>query len=125
MRTGRKNPLFLDETLSRTEFQKITQDLLDRTQAPFNQVLPDVRRGCSRIRALHPPAEGVEVFRLDQNLTCLRALGRTHDAIIWMIKGADPAEAPKEIQDEMVQSANGGDAALDDAAFSDDTRTVP
>ncbi|MBP3088412.1 molecular chaperone DnaK [Corynebacterium sp. sy017] len=36
-----KNPLFLDETLSRTEFQKITQDLLDRTKAPFNQVVKD------------------------------------------------------------------------------------
>ena len=36
-----KNPLFLDETLTRTEFQKITQDLLDRTKAPFNQAIKD------------------------------------------------------------------------------------
>ena len=36
-----KNPLFLDETLSRAEFQRITQDLLDRTKAPFNQVIKD------------------------------------------------------------------------------------
>lgn len=36
-----KNPLFLDETLTRTEFQKITQDLLDRTKAPFQAVLKD------------------------------------------------------------------------------------
>lgn len=36
-----KNPLFLDETLSRAEFQRITQDLLDRTKKPFNQVLKD------------------------------------------------------------------------------------
>ncbi len=36
-----KIPLFLDETLSRTEFQKITQDLLDRTRKPFQQVLAD------------------------------------------------------------------------------------
>ncbi|AHI02383.1 molecular chaperone DnaK [Corynebacterium falsenii DSM 44353] len=36
-----RNPLFLDETLSRTEFQKITQDLLDRTKAPFQSVLKD------------------------------------------------------------------------------------
>ena len=36
-----KNPLFLDETLTRTEFQKITSDLLDRTKAPFNQVVKD------------------------------------------------------------------------------------
>ncbi|MFN2518951.1 MAG: Hsp70 family protein, partial [Jatrophihabitantaceae bacterium] len=30
-----KNPLFLDESLSRAEFQKITSDLLERTRAPF------------------------------------------------------------------------------------------
>ncbi|WP_175934389.1 molecular chaperone DnaK [Corynebacterium sp. Marseille-P4321] len=36
-----KNPLFLDETLTRTEFQKITSDLLERTKAPFNQVIKD------------------------------------------------------------------------------------
>ncbi|WP_448852656.1 molecular chaperone DnaK [Corynebacterium sp. 335C] len=36
-----KNPLFLDETLSRTEFQRITQDLLDRTRKPFQQVIAD------------------------------------------------------------------------------------
>ena len=36
-----KNPLFLDETLSRAEFQKITSDLLDRTRNPFNQVIKD------------------------------------------------------------------------------------
>ncbi|OFP35566.1 molecular chaperone DnaK [Corynebacterium sp. HMSC071B10] len=36
-----KNPLFLDETLTRTEFQKITSDLLDRTKTPFNQVIKD------------------------------------------------------------------------------------
>ncbi|MEQ3552202.1 molecular chaperone DnaK [Pseudonocardia nematodicida] len=38
---GDKNPLFLDETLSRAEFQRITQDLLDRTRNPFNQVIKD------------------------------------------------------------------------------------
>ena len=36
-----KNPLFLDEQLTRSEFQKITQDLLDRTRAPFQQVIKD------------------------------------------------------------------------------------
>jgi molecular chaperone DnaK len=36
-----KNPLFLDETLSRAEFQRITSDLLDRTRAPFNSVIKD------------------------------------------------------------------------------------
>ncbi|MFC0314778.1 molecular chaperone DnaK [Gordonia phosphorivorans] len=36
-----KNPLFLDETLSRSEFQKITQDLLDRCRKPFEAVIAD------------------------------------------------------------------------------------
>ncbi|RLK60329.1 molecular chaperone DnaK [Actinokineospora cianjurensis] len=36
-----KNPLFLDETLTRAEFQRITADLLDRTRAPFNNVVKD------------------------------------------------------------------------------------
>ena len=38
---GDKNPLFLDETLTRAQFEKITSDLLDRTKAPFQQVLKD------------------------------------------------------------------------------------
>ncbi len=36
-----KNPLFLDESLSRAEFQKITADLLERTRAPFQNVIKD------------------------------------------------------------------------------------
>ncbi|HEX3789174.1 MAG TPA: molecular chaperone DnaK [Pseudonocardiaceae bacterium] len=36
-----KNPLFLDETLSRAEFQKITSDLLERCRAPFTNVIKD------------------------------------------------------------------------------------
>ena len=36
-----KNPLFLDETLTRAEFEKITADLLERTKAPFNNVIRD------------------------------------------------------------------------------------
>ncbi|MCT2057196.1 molecular chaperone DnaK [Dietzia cinnamea] len=36
-----KNPLFLDETLSRAEFQKITSDLLDRCRQPFQAVIKD------------------------------------------------------------------------------------
>jgi molecular chaperone DnaK len=38
---GDKNPLFLDETLTRAEFQRITSDLLDRTRAPFTNVIRD------------------------------------------------------------------------------------
>lgn len=44
-----KNPLFLDETLSRTEFQRITQDLLDRTKEPFNRVIRDADLSISDI----------------------------------------------------------------------------
>ncbi|MCW2526602.1 MAG: molecular chaperone DnaK [Pseudonocardiales bacterium] len=36
-----KNPLFLDETLTRSEFQKITSDLLERTKTPFRNVIKD------------------------------------------------------------------------------------
>src|SRR4051812_6726432 len=36
-----KNALFMDETLSRAEFQKITQDLLDRCRKPFASVMKD------------------------------------------------------------------------------------
>ncbi|HEU4675068.1 MAG TPA: molecular chaperone DnaK [Motilibacteraceae bacterium] len=36
-----KNPLFLDETLSRAEFQRITSDLLERTKTPFHNVIRD------------------------------------------------------------------------------------
>ncbi|MGB8255023.1 MAG: molecular chaperone DnaK [Pseudonocardiaceae bacterium] len=36
-----KNPLFLDETLTRAEFQRITADLLDRCRAPFRNVIKD------------------------------------------------------------------------------------
>ncbi|NLG47957.1 molecular chaperone DnaK [Gordonia sp. (in: high G+C Gram-positive bacteria)] len=36
-----KNPLFLDEQLSRSEFQKITSDLLERTRTPFQAVIKD------------------------------------------------------------------------------------
>ncbi len=36
-----RNPLFLDETLTRSEFQKITSDLLDRTKQPFRNVMKD------------------------------------------------------------------------------------
>ncbi|SKB07805.1 molecular chaperone DnaK [Aeromicrobium choanae] len=35
------NPVFLDETLTRAEFEKITADLLERTKAPFNNVIRD------------------------------------------------------------------------------------
>ena len=36
-----KNPLFLDETLTRAQFQAMTADLLERTKKPFQAVLKD------------------------------------------------------------------------------------
>ena len=36
-----KNPLFLDQQLTRSEFQKITSDLLERCRSPFQAVIKD------------------------------------------------------------------------------------
>ncbi|MDQ3154169.1 MAG: molecular chaperone DnaK [Actinomycetota bacterium] len=44
-----KNPLFLDETLSRAEFQRITADLLDRCRKPFKSVIKDAGISVSAI----------------------------------------------------------------------------
>ncbi|MPZ65651.1 MAG: molecular chaperone DnaK [Pseudonocardiaceae bacterium] len=44
-----KNPLFLDETLSRAEFQRITSDLLDRCRQPFQSVIKDAGISVSEI----------------------------------------------------------------------------
>jgi molecular chaperone DnaK len=38
---GPAGPLHLDMSLSRAEFQRMTQDLLDRTKAPFEQAIKD------------------------------------------------------------------------------------
>ncbi len=38
---GESGPLHLEERLGRSEFQKMTSDLLDRTKAPFRSVLKD------------------------------------------------------------------------------------
>ena len=49
------------------------------------------------------------------------------DTIIWMIKGADPAEAPKEVlaQQELDDDSSAGDPAGDDSPAADgETQTV-
>ncbi|CCG05476.1 molecular chaperone DnaK [Blastococcus saxobsidens] len=38
---GAEGPLHLDVTITRAEFQRMTQDLLDRAKAPFNQAIRD------------------------------------------------------------------------------------
>ncbi|MGY1835565.1 molecular chaperone DnaK [Blastococcus sp. SYSU DS0510] len=38
---GAEGPLHLDITITRAEFQRMTQDLLDRARAPFNQAIRD------------------------------------------------------------------------------------
>jgi molecular chaperone DnaK len=38
---GESGPLHFEERLTRSEFQKMTSDLLDRTKSPFQQVLKD------------------------------------------------------------------------------------
>ena len=44
-----KNPLFMDETITRAQFQKLTQDLLERCRTPFQQVLKDAGVTASQI----------------------------------------------------------------------------
>ncbi len=40
---GESGPLHLEEKLTRSEFQKMTSDLLDRCRAPFNAVIKDAK----------------------------------------------------------------------------------
>ncbi|CAN5902433.1 molecular chaperone DnaK [soil metagenome] len=44
-----KNPLFLDETLTRADFQRITTDLLERTKQPFRNVIKDASIDTAKI----------------------------------------------------------------------------
>ncbi|MGI5205332.1 molecular chaperone DnaK [Spirillospora sp. CA-108201] len=44
-----EGPLHLDEKLTRAEFQRMTSDLLERTKAPFQQVLKDAGISVSEI----------------------------------------------------------------------------
>jgi molecular chaperone DnaK len=46
---GAEGPLHLDVTITRAEFQRMTQDLLDRTKAPFNQAIRDAGISVSQI----------------------------------------------------------------------------
>ncbi|KYH43450.1 molecular chaperone DnaK [Branchiibius sp. NY16-3462-2] len=38
---GENGPIHLDETITRAQFEQMTKDLLDRTKAPFKQVIKD------------------------------------------------------------------------------------
>ncbi len=42
-------PLHLDEKLTRSEFQRLTTDLLDRTKSPFKQVIKDAGQDVAKI----------------------------------------------------------------------------
>ncbi len=46
---GADGPLHLDEKLSRADFQRLTQDLLDRCRAPFNAVISDANTSVAKI----------------------------------------------------------------------------
>ncbi len=46
---GADGPLHLDEKLTRAEFQRMTQDLLDRCRAPFNAVIADANTSIGKI----------------------------------------------------------------------------
>ena len=47
---GADGPLHLDTKLTRAEFQRMTQDLLDRCRAPFNKVLADAKISTDKVR---------------------------------------------------------------------------
>ena len=46
---GADGPLHLDEKLTRAEFQRLTQDLLDRCRSPFNAVIADAKTSIGKI----------------------------------------------------------------------------
>jgi len=46
---GAQGPLHLDEKLTRSEFQRMTQDLLDRCKAPFHTVIKDANTSVDKI----------------------------------------------------------------------------
>jgi molecular chaperone DnaK len=46
---GADGPLHLDVTLSRSEFQRLTQSLLDRTKGPFQQVIRDSKIDVNKV----------------------------------------------------------------------------
>jgi molecular chaperone DnaK len=47
-----KNPLFLDETITRAQFQTLTSALLDRCKKPFQQVLKDAGIPIANIKSV-------------------------------------------------------------------------
>ena len=47
---GADGPLHLDTKLTRAEFQRMTQDLLDRCRAPFDKVLADAKISTDKVR---------------------------------------------------------------------------
>jgi len=47
-----KNPLFLDETITRAQFQSLTADLLERCKKPFQAVLKDAGIPISNIQSV-------------------------------------------------------------------------
>ncbi|MGV8850529.1 MAG: molecular chaperone DnaK [Propionibacteriaceae bacterium] len=47
---GADGPLHLDAKLTRAEFQRLTQDLLDRCRAPFNKVLADAKVSTDKVK---------------------------------------------------------------------------
>jgi len=46
---GAEGPLHLDEKLTRAEFQRLTQDLLDRCRSPFNSVISDANTSVAKV----------------------------------------------------------------------------
>ena len=46
------------------------------------------------------------------------------ETIVWMIKGADPADAPKEVQEEMAAEQSSDSDATPEPDSGEDTQTV-
>ena len=126
-----KNPLFLDETLTRTEFQKITQDLLDRTKAPFNQVIKDADLsvgdidhvvlvgGSTRMPAVSDLVK--ELTGKENTIKIQDGSGLSQEEIDRMVKDAEQhAEEDKKRREEQELRNNAESTSYQTRKFLDD-----
>ncbi len=97
-------PLHLDERLSRTEFQRMTQDLLDRCREPFNSVLRDAK---------------ISVDKIEQ---VILVGGSTRmPAVVDLVKEMSGKEANKSVNPDEVVALG---ASLQAGVLSDEVKSV-
>ncbi|GAA3432162.1 molecular chaperone DnaK [Kutzneria kofuensis] len=101
---GDKNPLFLDETISRAEFERITKDLLDRCRAPFHNVIKDA---------------GVEVGDIDH--VVLVGGSTRMPAVNELVRGLIGKDPNKGVNPDEVVAAG---AALQAGVLKDEVKDV-